>query len=115
MIRIAKALVTAGVLANLALAQQATTASEKSDKAAAYYNFAMGHLYAEQAGQFGNRSEYINKAIEHYRQALKLDPSASYIFEELTDLYLQTGHIRDAVTEAQDMLKRQPENLDARR
>ena len=46
---------------------------------------------------------------------MKLDPSASYIFEELTDLYIQTGHIRDAVTEAQDMLKRNPDNLDARR
>src|SRR5262249_11249429 len=92
-------------------------ASEKaaSDKAAAYYNFAMAHLYAEQAGQFGNRSEFVNKAIDHYRQALKLDPNASYIFEELTDLYLQTGHIRDAVTEAQDLLKRDPNNLDARR
>jgi len=117
MIRTAKALVIVGVLASLALAQPPAATADKaaSDKAAAYFNFAMGHLYAEQAGQFGNRSEYVNKAIEHYRQALKLDPSAGYIFEELTDLYIQTGHIKDAVTEAQDMLKRQPENLDARR
>src|SRR5689334_7765017 len=116
MIRTAKALVIAGVLAKLAVAQQPATAQVKpSDKAAAYYNFAMGHLYAEQAGQFGNRSEYVNKAVEHYRQALKLDPSAGYIFEELTDLYVQAGRIRDAVSEAQEMLNRQPENLDARR
>jgi tetratricopeptide (TPR) repeat protein len=121
MIRRAKALVIVGVLAvisrgNMASAQSAP-APEKaaSDKAAAYYNFAMAHLYAEQAGQFGNRSEFVNKAIDHYRQALKLDPSASFIFEELTDLYIQTGHIRDAVTEAQDLLKRSPDNLDARR
>ena len=121
MIRIAKPRVIVGVLAvisaaNLASAQT-TPAPDKaaSDKAAAYYNFAMAHLYAEQAGQFGNRSEFVNKAVEHYRQALKLDPSASYIFEELTDLYIQTGRIRDAVTEAQDMLKRSPDNLDARR
>jgi tetratricopeptide (TPR) repeat protein len=121
MIRTAKALVIVGILAvaatgNMASAQPAPTPEKAaSDKAAAYYNFAMGHLYAEQAGQFGNRSEFVNKAIDHYRQALKLDPSASYIFEELTDLYIQTGHIRDAVTEAQDMLKRSPDNLDARR
>jgi tetratricopeptide (TPR) repeat protein len=121
MIRTAKALVVVGVLAviscgNMASAQSpAATDKAAADKAAAYYNFAMAHLYAEQAGQFSNRSEFVNKAIEHYRQALKLDPSASYIFEELTDLYIQTGHIRDAVTEAQDMLKRSPENLDARR
>src|ERR1041385_219475 len=121
MIRSANALVVTGVLAvifcgNMASAQSAAASDKASaDKAAAYYNFAMAHLYAEQAGQFSNRSEFVNKAIEHYRQALKLDPSASYIFEELTDLYIQTGHIRDAVTEAQDMLKRSPENLDARR
>jgi tetratricopeptide (TPR) repeat protein len=121
MIRSANVLVVTGVLAvifcgNMASAQSAAASDKASaDKAAAYYNFAMAHLYAEQAGQFSNRSEFVNKAIEHYRQALKLDPSASYIFEELTDLYIQTGHIRDAVTEAQDMLKRSPENLDARR
>src|SRR5437016_9022714 len=46
MIRTAKTLVMAGVLASLALAQQSTPAADKaaSDKAAAYYNFAMGHL-----------------------------------------------------------------------
>src|SRR5690348_16036901 len=121
MIRTAKALVIVGVLAvfttGTIASAQTTPAPDKttSDKAAAYYNFAMGHLYAEQAGQFGNRSEYVNKAVEHYRQALKLDPSAGYIFEELTDLYVQAGRIRDAVTEAQEMLTRQPQNLDARR
>ena len=120
MTRTAKAPVIVGVLALISAAMapaQTAPASDKaaSDKAAAYYNFAMAHLYAEQAGQFGNRSEFVNKAIDYYRQALKLDPSASYIFEELTDLYIQTGRIRDAVTEAQDMLKRTPDNLDARR
>src|SRR6266849_4828924 len=89
--------------------------SKAADKAAAYYNFAMGHLYAELAGAFGNRSDYTNKAIEYYRQAMKLDPSASFLSEELTDLYIQAGRIRDAVTEAEDLLKQDPNNLDARR
>jgi len=86
-----------------------------SDKANAYYNFAMGHLYAELAGAFGNRSDYTNKAIEYYRQAMKLDPSASFLSEELTDLYIQAGRIKDAVSEAEDLLKQDPNNLDARR
>ena len=116
------ALCLAAVTSGLALSQtaspppdQSAADSKASDKAAAYYNFAMGHLNAEMAGAIGNRSEYVNKAIDFYKQALKLDPGAPYIFEELTDLYVQTGHLRDAVTEAQDMLKRSPDNLEARR
>src|ERR1700730_6128431 len=89
--------------------------SKAADKAAAYYNFAMGHLYAELAGAFGNRSDYTNKAIEFYRQAMKFDPAASFLSEELTDLYIQAGRIKDAVSEAEDLLKQNPENLEARR
>jgi len=106
----------------LALSQtQTDTASPSasdpkvSDKATAYYNFAMGHLYAELAGAFGNRSDYTNKAIDFYRQAMKLDPSASFLSEELTDLYIQAGRIKDAVNEAEELLKQDPDNLDARR
>jgi tetratricopeptide (TPR) repeat protein len=94
---------------------QSAADSKVSDKANAYYNFAMGHLYAELAGAFGNRSDYTNKAIEFYRQAMKLDPAASFLSEELTDLYIQAGRIKDAVTEAEDLLKQNPDNLDARR
>ncbi len=94
---------------------QSASDTQVSDKANAYYNFAMGHLYAELASAFGNRSDYTNKAIEYYRQAMKLDPAASFLSEELTDLYIQAGRIKDAVTEAEDLLKQNPDNLDARR
>src|SRR5579864_6272939 len=94
---------------------QTSSDSKAADKSAAYYNFAMGHLYSELAGAFGNRSDYTNKAIEYYRQAMKLDPSASFLAEELTDLYIQAGRIKDAVSEAEDLLKQNPDNLDARR
>jgi len=89
--------------------------AKSSEKAAAYYNFAMGHLYSELAGAFGNRGDYTNKAIDYYRQAMKLDPSAAFLSEELTDLYIQAGRIKDAVTEAEDLLKQNPSNMDARR
>lgn len=85
------------------------------DKANAYYNFALGHLYSELAAAYGNRGEYFGRAIEYYKQAMKLDPAAGFLVEELTDLYIQAGRIKDAVTEAEDILKRQPENLEARR
>jgi tetratricopeptide (TPR) repeat protein len=62
-----------------------------------------------------NKAEYISKAIQHYQEALKADPGSSIIFEELTDLYIQTNRLRDAVTQAEEMLKQSPDNLDARR
>jgi tetratricopeptide (TPR) repeat protein len=93
----------------------AETKAVPSDKSAAYYNFAMGHLYAELAGAYGNRGEYLNKAIDAYKEALRLDPSASFLSEELTDLYIQSGQLNRAVTEAEALLKQNPDNLDARR
>jgi len=85
------------------------------NRAGAYYNFAMGRVYAELAQANGNKPDYLNQAIQHYQEALKLDPSASIVFEELTDLYIQTNHLRDAITQAEELLKQNPENLDARR
>ena len=91
------------------------TKAAVSDKSSAYYNFSMGHLYAEMAGAYGNRGEFLNKAIEFYRLALKQDPSATFLTQELTDLYIQSGQLNRAVTEAEEMLRQSPDNLDARR
>src|SRR5579871_555348 len=112
---IPKVLPAALLLASVCFGQSSTPSRPPADKAAAYYNFAMGHLYAELAGVYGNRSEYVSKAIDHYKQALKIDPGASFLFEELTDLYIQSGRLKDAVTEAEDVLRQEPNNLDARR
>ncbi|MBK9166869.1 MAG: tetratricopeptide repeat protein [Bryobacterales bacterium] len=97
------------------VAQSSPPQAQESNKAAAYYNFAMGHYYAELAGAYGNRGSYLDKAIEHYRAALKLDPGAGYILEELTEVYVQSNNLRAAVTEAEELLKQDPENLQARR
>ena len=110
-----KAIFLALPVACLSYGQTGAQPAQPVDKAAAYYNFSMGHLYAELAGVYGNRSEYVTKAIDYYKQALKLDPGANFLFEELTDLYIQSGRLKDAVTEAEDILKREPNNLDARR
>ena len=92
------------------------TANGPADKrAGAYYNFAMGRLYTELAGSSGNSRDYISKAIQFYQDALKDDPTSGVVFEELTDLYIQTNRLRDAVTLAEDTLKQYPDNLDARR
>ncbi|HTM50740.1 MAG TPA: tetratricopeptide repeat protein [Bryobacteraceae bacterium] len=86
-----------------------------SDKAGAYYNFALGHYYAEQAAAYGNRGDFYSKAVDYYKQALKLDPSASFLLEELTDLYVQGNQLKSAISEAEEILRQNPDNLAARR
>jgi tetratricopeptide (TPR) repeat protein len=93
----------------------ASSAAGASDKAGAYFNFSMGHLYAELAAAYGNRGDYYTKAIDYYKQALKLDPSATFLLEELTDLYVQGNQLRSAVSEAEELLRQNPDNLQARR
>jgi tetratricopeptide (TPR) repeat protein len=87
-------------------------ADKKPDQAAAYYHFSMAHMYEEMMAMYG-RSEYATKAIEEYRQAIENDPSSEYLNASLAELYAKTGRIRDAVLEAQDIIKRDPNNLEA--
>jgi tetratricopeptide (TPR) repeat protein len=85
---------------------------KKPDQAAAYYHFGLAHMYEEMMAMYG-RSEYATKAIEEYRQAIENDPSSEYLNASLAELYAKTGRIRDAVLEAQDIIKRDPNNLEA--
>jgi tetratricopeptide (TPR) repeat protein len=84
----------------------------KPDHAAAYYHYALAHMYEEQVTMYG-RSELANKAIEEYRTAIEADPSSEFLTSGLAELYVKTGRIRDAVLEAQDIIKRDPKNLEA--
>ena len=84
------------------------------DQAAAYYHFAMAHIYEEMVAMYG-KSEYANKAIDEYRLAIENDPTSDYLNAGLAELYARTGRIKDAVVEAQDILKRDGNNLEAHR
>lgn len=90
----------------------ASASPAKPDKAAAYYHFAMAHMYEEQMAVYG-RSDLANKAIEEYHAAIDADPSSEYLTAALAELYAKTGRIRDAVLEAQDILAKDPKNLEA--
>lgn len=90
----------------------AAVASRKVDRAAAYYHYALAHMYEEQVAMYG-RSDLANKAIEEYRLAIEADPTSEYLTSGLAELYAKTGRIRDAVLEGQDILKRDPNNLEA--
>jgi tetratricopeptide (TPR) repeat protein len=97
--------------ANQADASQPKT-DKKPDQAQAYYHFSLAHMYEEMMSMYG-RSEYATKAIEEYRLAIENDPSSEYLNASLAELYAKTGRIRDAVLEAQDIIKRDPNNLEA--
>jgi tetratricopeptide (TPR) repeat protein len=86
--------------------------SRKVDRAGAYYHYALAHMYEEQVAMYG-RSDLASKAIDEYRLAIEADPTSEYLTSGLAELYAKTGRIRDAVLEAQDILKRDPNNLEA--
>ena len=90
----------------------AQASPRKVDHAAAYYHYTLAHLYEEQVTAYG-RSELANKAMEEYRLAIEADPSSEFLTSGLAELYVKTGRIRDAVLEAQDIIKRDPNNLEA--
>jgi tetratricopeptide (TPR) repeat protein len=100
---------------NQAATNQAATDQPATGKAAAYYYYSLGHLYAEQAAASGKSGDLFSKAVDSYKQALKADPSATFISEELSDLYIQAGKLREAVTEAEETLKQSPDDTNARR
>ncbi len=91
---------------------ESKAAPHKVDHAAAYYHYTMAHMYEEMVTAYG-RSDLANKAIEEYRAAIDADPSSEFLTAGLAELYVKTGRIRDAVLEAQDIIKRDPNNLEA--
>jgi tetratricopeptide (TPR) repeat protein len=93
-------------------AKPAAATPHKADKASAYYHYAMAHMYEDQWSVYA-RSDLASKAIDEYRLAIEADPDSEYLNAGLAELYAKTGRIRDAVQEAQDILKRDPNNLEA--
>src|SRR6266849_4122858 len=92
-----------------------TDSSEKdSPRAEAYYNFTMGHIY-EQQYEATSSAEFATKAIEAYKKAYALDPKSQVIGERLAEMYWKAQRIHDAVAEAQEILKRDPDNVQSRR
>ena len=93
-------------------APESKPAPRKGDHAAAYYHYTLAHVYEEMVTAYG-RSDLAGKATEEYRLAIDADPSSEFLTSALAELYVKTGRIADAVKEAQDIIKRDPKNLEA--
>src|SRR3984957_15187852 len=84
------------------------------DHASAYYHYSLGHMYADLASINGS-PDYIKKAIENYKLAIKEDPQTPMLGEELSELYIQTGRLREAQSDAEEALKANPNDVNAHR
>src|SRR5271169_3726375 len=108
---IAIAVLANGPTLGQALTSVTPNAPEKaSPRAEAYYNFTLGHLYELQYEQT-SQSEYATRAIEAYKRAYAVDPKSPIIGERLAEMYWKAQRVHDAVTEANEILKRDPNDL----
>ncbi len=94
--------------------QKPANPSGKVDRAAAYYHFSLAHMYEELATSY-QQPEFASKAIEEYKLAIENDPGSPFLNAQLAEVYAKTGRIRDAVVEAQSIIKHNPDNLEARK
>jgi tetratricopeptide (TPR) repeat protein len=74
----------------------------------------MGHIF-EQQYENTSKAEFATQAIDFYKKAYALDPKSAVIGERLAEMYWKAQRIHDAITEAQEILKRDPNDVPTRR
>ncbi|MGC1414622.1 MAG: tetratricopeptide repeat protein [Candidatus Acidiferrum sp.] len=85
-----------------------------SPRADAYYDYSLGHLFEIQY-ESTNDAECATKAIDAYKKAYALDPNSPIIGERLAEMYWESQRVNEAITEAQALLKQNPNDLPTRR
>ena len=96
-------------------AQPAAARSDQtSSRAEAYYNYTMGHIY-EQQYEASSNPDYATKAIDAYKKAYALDPKSQIIGERLAEMYWKAQRTKEAESEAKEILKRDPNDVQSRR
>src|ERR1700733_9956009 len=88
--------------------------STSANRGDSYYYFALGHVQ-EQEFESSGSADAATQAIDSYKKALSLDPGSTVIMERLAEIYAKSQHIRDAVVEAQEVLKADPNDVSAHR
>ncbi len=97
--------------APLSKPDQAGSAS-KPDHSGAYYHFMLARRYQELAG-IRNSSDFVERAISEYKQAMEADPDSLFLRVNLAELYWRVGRVGDAVREAEGVLKINPNQEEA--
>lgn len=89
-------------------------AQSQTNTADAYDYFTMGHLDEEQYEATG-KSDYATQAVDLYKKALAITPDSAVIMERMAETYAKSQHIHQAVLEALEALKADPDNVSAHR
>ena len=89
-------------------------APKDSARAEAYFNYTMGHIYELQY-EASSSPEYATRALEAYKRAYELDPKSPVIGERLAEMYWKAQRMREAESEAKEILKRNPDDVPTRR
>src|ERR1700680_4765952 len=108
-------LMISGVAAFGQSQSNAASASNKVDRASAYYHYTLAHMYAELASVSPTRGDYVNQAIANYKEAIKADPETPMLSEELSEIYIGANRLREAENDANDALKKNPNDVNALR
>src|SRR3974390_3323988 len=103
-------LATSPSFGQLSSATAPPSPKDKSPRADGYYNFTIGHFYELQYEQT-SQPEYASRAIEAYKRAYAIDPQSPTIGERLAEMYWKAQCIREAISEANEVLKRDPNDL----
>jgi tetratricopeptide (TPR) repeat protein len=82
------------------------------NRAQAYFHAALADMYEEQAINSG-RPEYVQHAVEEFKNAINADPNSAALQDGLADLYFRTGRAHEAETTARLLLKTHPDDVDA--
>ena len=90
------------------------TATSGPDHSGAYYHFMLARRYQELAGVY-DRSDYVERAISEYKQAMEADPDSLFLRVNLAEIYSRVNRVGDAVREAEAVLKVNPDQEDAHR
>jgi tetratricopeptide (TPR) repeat protein len=74
----------------------------------------LARRYKELAGVY-NRTDYIDRAVSEYKQAIAADADSLFLRVELAELYSLSGHTDEGIQEAEAVLKVDPNYPDAHR
>ncbi len=105
-----------------AAAQSSTSPAQSSQGNAAsdashgdsYYYFTLGHMQEQQYEATG-RAELATQSIDSYKKALALAPDSTVIMERLAEIYAKSQRTHEALVEAQEVLKIDPDDVNAHR
>ncbi|MGA8365969.1 MAG: tetratricopeptide repeat protein [Candidatus Acidiferrales bacterium] len=88
--------------------------ADASGRASAYYYFTIGHL-DEQEFETTGSADLATESIESYKKALGLNPGSVVIREQLAEIEAESQETHDAVLDAQEVIKTDPNNVEAHR